>query len=67
MEDFLLFDIFLGLLINVIWAIIGFAFANRKRIKMYLDVLRFWNKDIRFSIAYLYRIKIAKFMIHSKS
>lgn len=59
MEDFLLFDIFIGLLTNVIWVIIGFAFANRKRIKMYLDVLRFWNKDIRFSIAYLYRIKIA--------
>lgn len=51
-------DICLGLLINVIWLALGLMLANLKNIILWFKGVMFWNKDIRFSISYLYRIVI---------
>lgn len=48
----------IGLIDNVLWTILGIAIANYKRIWLCLQSLRRWNEEIRFSIAYLYQIKI---------
>ena len=47
-------DICLGLLINVIWLALGLMLANLKNIILWFKGVMFWNKDIRFSISYLY-------------
>ncbi|MBV1818120.1 hypothetical protein [Clostridium cochlearium] len=51
-------EIWVGLLTNVIWFVLGLMVANYKNIILWLKGIMFWNKDIRFSISYLYRIKI---------
>lgn len=50
--------IFIGILTNIIWIPLALAFTNHKNIKLWLQGIMHWNKDIRFSISYLYRIKI---------
>ncbi|MDN5343038.1 MAG: hypothetical protein PWP28_1913 [Oceanotoga sp.] len=51
-------EICIGILTNIIWIPLALAFTNHKNIKLWLQGIMHWNKDIRFSISYLYRIKI---------
>lgn len=51
-------DILTGLLTNIIWFALGIMVANYKNVILWSKKMIFWNKKVRFSIAYLYRIKI---------
>ena len=48
----------INLISSGIWFLIGVFAANYRRIGLFVKSLIHWNKDIRFSIAYLYKIKI---------
>ena len=50
-------SIFTGLVDNVIWFFIGVLAANYKSIWLFFQSIVRWNKDVRFSISYLYQIK----------
>ena len=51
-------NIEINLISNGIWFLIGIFAANYRRIGLFIKSLIYWNQDIRFSIAYLYKIKI---------
>lgn len=51
-------DICIGLLTNIIWFVLGLILANHKNIILWFKGIIYRNKDIRFSISYLYRIEI---------
>lgn len=51
-------NIEINLVSNGIWFLIGIFAANYRRIGLFIKSLIYWNQDIRFSIAYLYKIKI---------
>jgi len=47
-----------NLISSGIWFLIGIFAANYRRIGLFVKSLIHWSEDIRFSIAYLYKIKI---------
>lgn len=51
-------NIGINLISSFICFLIGVFFTNKKRIFLFIQSLRHWNEDIRFSMAYLYKIKI---------
>jgi hypothetical protein len=51
-------NIGINLISSGICFLIGVFVANYRRIGLFVKSLIHWNKDIRFSIAYLYKIKI---------
>ena len=51
-------NIGINLVSNGILFLIGIFVANYRMIGSFMKSLIPWNKDIRFSIAYLYKIKI---------
>lgn len=50
-------DIFVNLLVALITYISSTIYHNRLRIKIWLQSILRWNKDIRLSCAYIFRIK----------
>lgn len=48
----------LNIVSDIIWLVIGVIGSNYKRIFLLICTIFYWGRDIRFSIAYLYKIKI---------